>query len=72
MNIDFSNQELLFLYSYFKKEIYELEKLKAKPNCPIDAKSINADIKLYESITSKIGTANPNLIKLDSYLEKNY
>ena len=50
MEIDFTPQELLFVYGHFKRKAQELENLKAKPNCPIAVESLNSDIKLYSSI----------------------
>lgn len=55
----FSNTEMLFIYGHFKKEVKKLESLKSTPNCPVDKKSINQEIKLFSSITDKIDKEYP-------------
>lgn len=64
MNIDFTEQDVIFLYGHFKKKIKELELLKATPSCPISKKNINQDIKIYSSITDKIEKVCPQLKEL--------
>lgn len=70
MEIDFTPQELLFVYGHFKRKAQELENLKAKPNCSIAVESLNSDIKLYSSIAKKLSDSNPDLLKMDPYLKK--
>ncbi|SCJ53307.1 Uncharacterised protein [uncultured Clostridium sp.] len=67
MEIDFTTQEVLFIYGYFKKKIQKLDILKSTPNCPIADESINQEIELYSSIVDKLKQAQPNLSNLDSY-----
>nr|WP_308647924.1 hypothetical protein [uncultured Agathobacter sp.] len=70
MEIDFTPQELLFVYGRFKLKLQELEALKAKSNSPIATETLNSDIKLYSSITKKLSDCDPNLLKMDPYLKK--
>jgi len=65
LNVDFTPQEILFIYGHFSKEIKSLESLKKSPNCPISKTDINKDIKLYTAITSKLQEAYPQLNKLN-------
>lgn len=68
MNFNFSEEEILFIYGHFIKEVKKLENLKTIPNCPIDSESIMTDIKLYSSIISKLEISCPQLSKLKTYL----
>lgn len=67
MDINFSNQEITFIYGHFCKEMQKLEELKSFPNCPISKKDLNQDIKLFNSIVDKLREAYPELSKLDNY-----
>lgn len=69
MEINFTEQELIFIYGHFKLEAQKLEILKATPECPIAAKNLNSDIKLYNSIAQKLSDCNPQLLNLNPYLE---
>lgn len=66
MNIDFSEQDILYIYGCFQERIKKVEESKSAQNCPVDKKSINQELKLCSSIVDKIKTAYPNLVKLDS------
>lgn len=68
MKIDFTPQDVLFIYGTFKKKIGKLNELKSTPGCPIAVENIDQDIELYSSICAKLLEAQPNLGKLDSYL----
>ena len=70
MDIDFTKEDILFIYGRFKREIHELESLKANPKNPIDVRSINQEIKLYSSVTDKIEKVYPNISSLNNYLKK--
>lgn len=67
MEIDFTNQDLIFIYGTFRKEIRKLEDIKNAPNCPFSKKDIDREIKLYSSINDKLKEVNPNLEKMDKY-----
>lgn len=68
MDFDFTPEESLFLYGYFKKKIKQLKLLKETPSNPICHETINIDINLYSSITDKIEKVYPNLSKLNEYI----
>lgn len=67
MNINFNDQDIIFIYGQFMKKIEKLNQIKSTPNCPIDHKSINQEIQLYQSVIDKILEVRPNIKKLDSY-----
>lgn len=67
MNIDLSNEEIIYIYGHFRKEARKLEELKSSPNCPISKINLNQDIKLFNSIADKLRDACPKLSKLDNY-----
>lgn len=67
MNINFSNEEMIYLYCHFRKEIKKLEDLKSLPNCPISKINLNQDIKLFSGIADKLRDACPELSGLDNY-----
>ena len=68
MNIDFSAQEVIFIYGHFKKQIRELENMKASPQNPISKTNINQDIKLFTAITDKIEAGHPQIRELVKHL----
>ena len=65
MNIDFNEEEMIFLYGFLSQKIKELTKLKNHPKNPISSSTLDADIALYSSITQKLSDAAPSLKKLD-------
>lgn len=67
MDINFSNEEVIFIYGHFCKEARKIEELKSTPNCPISKSTLDQDIKLFNSIADKLRNAYPGLSKLDNY-----
>lgn len=67
MEFDFTPEDIISIYGHFKKHIQKLELIKNSPNCPIADESIDQEIQIYSSITSKIKKCYPNLLKLDTY-----
>lgn len=67
MGIDFSNQEIIFMYGHFRKQARKLMEIKSAPNCPISETNLNQDIALYNGIADKLRDAYPGLSKLDNY-----
>lgn len=67
MNLNFSENDLIFMYIHFKKEARKLTELKSNPKCPIAEENINADIQLYTSLADKLKDAYPKLAALDDY-----
>lgn len=67
MNLNFSNEEVLFIYGHFRKEARKLSEIKSTPNCPIAKENLDTDIALYTSIADKLRDAYPNLSRLDSF-----
>ena len=67
MDINFSNEELIFIYGHFRKEARKLSEIKSSPNCPIAEENLNSDIALYTSIADKLRDTCPTLSKLDTY-----
>ncbi len=57
MNIDFSDTELLFLYGSLKQELSNIKSTKS-------IKISKSEIKLYESLLSKMESAYPPLKNL--------
>ena len=70
MEINFTSQELLFLYGHFKLEAQKLEALKATPGCPISSENLDSDIKFYKSIAQKLSDCEPKLLNMNPYLEQ--
>lgn len=70
MEINFTPEELLFVYEHFKRKAKKLEDLKATPGCPMATKTLDADLKLYNSITKKLSDCEPMLLVLDSPSKK--
>ena len=70
MQIDFTPQELLFIYGHFKLEAHKLELFKSAPDCPISSENLNSDIHFFNSIAKKLSDCEPNLLNMDTYLEK--
>lgn len=68
MEINFTDQDILFIYGTFKKKIEKLNVLKSTPNCPIADDSINKEIELYTSVVNKLLEAQPKLAALEPYL----
>lgn len=62
-----TKEELLFMYGHLLKNLRKLESIRNTPNFPVDAENLDADIRLYASITNKIKTAYPGLETLDSF-----
>lgn len=67
MNVNFSDEEAIFIYIHFRKEAHKLEELKALPNCPLSKTNLNQDIKLFSGIADKLKEVYPNLSSLDNY-----
>ena len=65
MNIDFSNEDVIFMYGHFKKQIQQLNELKKSPSCPISKITINKEIKLFTSLANKLEESFPSLSKLN-------
>ena len=70
MEIDFTPQELLFVYGECKLKVQELNEKKSIPNYPISSKNIDSEINLYSSIAKKISDSEPNLLSMNPYLDK--
>ncbi|MEC0242021.1 hypothetical protein P4H66_19650 [Paenibacillus dokdonensis] len=64
MVVNFDNKDLLFIYGHFTKKIKKLQMIKESPNNPIHESSINQELKLFLSITTKIEDAYPEVKKL--------
>ena len=70
MEINFTPQELLFIYAHFKLEAQKLEAIKNTPNCPISTENLDSDINFYNSIAQKLSNCEPKLRNMNPYLEK--
>ncbi|MFF5994243.1 hypothetical protein AAGS61_05750 [Lysinibacillus sp. KU-BSD001] len=68
MSIDFNKHDLLLIYGHFSKKIKKLELLKSMPDNPIDLESINQEIELFTSITSKIEEEHPSFLELKAHI----
>jgi len=64
MHIDFTDRDILFIYGHFTKKLKELEAIKSSPDNPIHPESINQEIELYSSVTTKIEKSKPEMTKL--------
>lgn len=64
MSINFSTNDLLLIYGHFSKKIKKLEMLKSMPDNPVDISSINQELELFTSITSKIEEEHPSFLEL--------
>ncbi|WP_283608602.1 hypothetical protein [Faecalispora anaeroviscerum] len=60
MELNFTPEEIIYIYGRFKEELKELETLKSAPNRIVD----NGGIKLCKSITEKIEAEYPQVSKL--------
>lgn len=67
MNVNFSDEEAIFIYIHFRKEAQKLEELKSSPNCPISKTNLNQDIKLFSGIADKLKEVYPKLASLENY-----
>lgn len=67
MEINFSNQDALFVYGVFLKKVQELEKIKNSRGCPFSKSDMDKEIKLHTSVMEKLREAIPELQKMDSY-----
>lgn len=67
MEINFSNQDVLFIYGTFKKKVQQLEEIKNTPGCPFSNSDMKKEIGLYTSVMDKLREAVPNLAKMDSF-----
>lgn len=67
MEINFTDQDVLFIYGTFKKKIEKLNLLKSTPNCPIADESINQELELYSSVVNKLLEAQPKLAILEPH-----
>ncbi|HGD0580878.1 hypothetical protein [Clostridium perfringens] len=72
MDINFSQQEILFIYGHFRKEAQKLITIKNTPGCPIDSESITREINLYSSIADKIEKVYPQFSEINSYFKAKY
>ncbi len=68
MSINFNKYDLLLIHGHFTKKIKKLELLKTTPNNPIDLSSINQEIELFTSITSKIEEEHPSFLDLKEHM----
>lgn len=67
MDINFSNEEILFMYGHFRKESEKLTEIKSASDCPISKTNLNKDIALFDGIANKLRDACPSLSKLDNF-----
>ena len=70
MEINFTPQELLFIYGHFKLEAQKLEAIKSTPGCPISVENLDSDISFYKSIAKKLSDCEPKLLNMNKYLER--
>jgi len=70
MEIDFTNQEAMFIHGRFKLEMEELKAMKEAPDCPFDARDLDQRIESLSSIILKLEDTIPNLAKMNPYLER--
>ena len=67
MNINFSNDEIIFLYGRLRQRKEKLEIIKQSPQNPISTESIDQELNLYISMLSKLKEAVPQLSKMDNF-----
>lgn len=67
MNIELSETDILFVYGHFQKQIAEIDKIAASPNCPFDKSTITDQKSPYLSVIKKLKSQVPNLETMDKY-----
>ncbi len=68
MDPKFTNVDLIFIYGNFTKHLKLIDKIKSSASCPFDEETINQEIAVYSSVTSKIEALFPEIEKMYKYL----
>lgn len=67
MRIDLSDQDIIFIYGHFKKELKKIDDIANAPNCPFDKTNIQNQKAPFLSVIEKLKTQAPNLSQMDKY-----
>ena len=67
-NINFSDEEIIFIYGEFAKKINEINIIKQAPNNPFSNKTIKSQLKMYVEVLNKIDKTHPQLKEMFNYL----
>ena len=68
--VDFSKQDIIFIYGRIKTELYQLEIINEMLDDSHDVKPLNQDVNILRSITEKIETEFPDC--LDDVLQHSF